>query len=414
MKRKWLLALLPLFFCSCFSKEEPSLTKVHLTNQKGFIETITSKERLKEFENDQAIYHQPHKKVVRSYKKGNEIKMVITTYHPNGQIYQLLECIGNKACGHYKEWHPNGILKINAHVIKGIPDIDISGQNSWTFDNKNEAFDEEGNLIASFNYCNGSIEGEAFTYFPSGKIKEKKPYKNNLLNGVYEAFDESGNLIEKTLFEAGEKVGYSYKYWRKNRPASEEKFEKGLLIEGVYFDIAGNLLGQVKNGCGQRAFFKDDSSYELHNYIEKKPFGLVQVFDKERFLINSYYNKEGIKSGQEIIYYPRSKQEKLSIDWADGKIHGIVKTWYPTGVMESQKEMSRNKKQGISTAWYEDGNLMLVEEYEGDHLVKGKYFEKGNLIPISTLSNGQGLVTLFDERGIFIKKIEYFGGKPVE
>lgn len=415
MNHQWpLLLLLPLVLLSCTPKDGESLTKVHVTNQKGFTETITNKERLKEFESDHAINHQPHKKVVRNFKKGSESRMIITTYHPNGQIYQLLESVGNIAYGNYKEWHPNGRLKIKAFVINGIPDIDISGQNSWAFEGACEAFDEEGKLAATFNYTNGSLEGDAYVYYPSGEVKEKKTYKHNLQDGTGQVFDEEGNALEVSQYEKGEKVGYHHKYWKKNRPAAEELFEKGTLVTAAYFDPLGNLLGQIKNGSGKRVLFKSDQTFEVHEYLDGLPKGEVLVYDKERILTNSFHIKKGLKSGKEIIYYPASKQEKLSIDWVDGKIHGTVKTWYTTGVMESQKEMSLNKKQGVSTAWYVDGNLMLVEEYDSGYLIKGKYFEKGSSVPTSTLSSGQGLVTLFDEKGIFIKKIEYYGGKPVE
>ena len=410
----WFLMLLSILFFSCSREEKQNLTKVHVTNQKGFIETITNKERLKEFENETALSHQPHKKIVRVYKKGKENRMVITTYHPNGQLYQLLESVGNTAHGHYKEWYSNGILKIQAFVIRGIPDIDISGQNSWTFEGKNEAFDQEGRIAAFFNYVNGELVGDSIVYYPSGQIKEIKPYQKNRLNGTVQAFDQDGSVLEKTPYEMGVKVGYSYKYWKKNRPASEERFQEGLLDSGVYFDPMGKLLAQIKNGSGKRALFQEDRSFELHEYINGKPEGVVEIFDKEGFLTNCYHSKNGVKNGLEIVFFPKSQQKMLSIEWADNKIHGKAKTWYLNGNLESEKDMSMNKKQGISTAWYRDGDLMLIEEYDSNNLTKGKYFEKGKTNPISTLSNGQGLVTLFDEKGIFMKKIEYSGGKPVE
>lgn len=413
-KLKWPLALIVIFLASCSNSTKLSLSKVHLTNQKGFTETITNKERLKEFEDDKAIYQQPHKKLVRVFHKKGEAKKIITTYHPNGQIFQLLECSGNSAHGDYKEWHPNGILKINAFVVKGIPDIDISGQNTWFFEGKNEAFNEEGVRVACFNYINGSLEGNSFLYHPNGQLKQKTPYKNNLIHGTLEAYDHAGSLLERTNYETGAKTGTSYRYWRKNKVCSEEKFENGSLNSGVYFDTLGKVIGQVKGGRGQRVFFNDDQSFEKHDYIKGRLAGLIEVYDPQGYLKSSYSLKEGLKHGEETVYYDKSKQKQFSISWSQGKVHGTVKTWYFNGGMESQKEMSLNKKQGISTAWYEDGNLMLVEEYDSNLLKKGKYYERGSNAPISTLNNGTGIATLYDEKGIFIRKVEYQGGKPIE
>lgn len=411
---KWALAFAAFLLVSCSSSPKSSLSKVHLTNQKGFIETITNKDRLKEFEDEKAILQQPHKKLVLVYEKRGDFKKVITTYHDNGQIFQLLECSGNSAYGNYKEWHANGALKIKAFVIKGIPDIDISGQNSWLFEGKNEAFNEDGEMIACFNYVNGSLEGESFLFHPKGKLKQKTPYKNSLIHGTLEAYDISGNLVQKTSYEMGEKTGASYKYWRKNKVCSEEKFEKGILNSGIYFDPLGKIIGQVKNGQGQSVIFNEDLSFEKHEYSRGKPAGLIESYDSLGFLKNSYSLKDGLKHGKETVYFDKSNQKQFSIDWSLGKVHGTVKTWYLNGNMESQKEMSLNKKQGISTAWYEDGNLMFVEEYDSNLLKKGKYFEKGSSTPTSTLNNGAGIATLYDEKGIFIRKVEYQGGRPVE
>lgn len=399
---------------ACSKLPEQSLTKVLQTNQKGVTQTITNKERLKEFEKYDLLSHQPCKKLIRFFKSDNCVKSIVTTYYPNGRIYQLLECKDNHAFGAYNEWFSNGVQKVKANVIMGIPDIDTSSQNSWVFDGENQIFDEEGRLIATFPYKNGHLEGDNIIYYPSQKIKQKSPYIMNQLQGICEIFDEEGNYLEKTRYKDNLKDGSSLKYWKKNRLAHEEKYEQGSLITGVYFDRLGNLIGQVKDGKGKKAFFNEDYSFELREFRNGAEEGEVTVFDPKGKLKNSYHLKNGVKDGVEKVFDPVTQNETLELDWIAGKIHGVVKTWYPNGKLESQNEMSLNRKQGISTAWYMDGNLMLIEEYDSGRLVKGKYFEKGNTTPISTISQGQGVATLFDKLGIFIRKIEYSGGKPIE
>ena len=90
----------------------------------------------------------------------------------------------------------------------------------------------------------------------------------------------------------------------------------------------------------------------------------------------------------------------------------IVKTWYPNGSPESQREMANNAKNGVLTAWYRDGNLMMIEEYENDKLVRGDYFKKEERIPVSQVIGGKGTVTIFDADGHFVQKIAYVNGKP--
>jgi antitoxin component YwqK of YwqJK toxin-antitoxin module len=90
----------------------------------------------------------------------------------------------------------------------------------------------------------------------------------------------------------------------------------------------------------------------------------------------------------------------------------MVKTWYPTGVLESQKEMSNNAKNGVLTAWYRDGNLMMIEEYDNDKLMRGDYFRREERVPVSQVIEGKGITTIFDADGHFVQKISYLNGKP--
>lgn len=57
---------------------------------------------------------------------------------------------------------------------------------------------------------------------------------------------------------------------------------------------------------------------------------------------------------------------------------------------------------------------MLIEEYEEDVLVEGKYFKKQAKQPISSVFQGNGMATLYDEQGIFLRKIIYQKGKPID
>ena len=75
--------------------------------------------------------------------------------------------------------------------------------------------------------------------------------------------------------------------------------------------------------------------------------------------------------------------------------------------------MSQNKKQGMLTAWYIDGSLMLVEEYDKERLVKGDYLKKGERLPYSRIINGTGTATFFDSSGNYINRVEYKDGSPI-
>ena len=143
--------------------------------------------------------------------------------------------------------------------------------------------------------------------------------------------------------------------------------------------------------------------------------GEVKNFNPKGQLVSLYHIKDSMKEGDEWEYYPSLDEKpspKLCLQWKEDSLQGTVKTWYENNVLESQREMHDSKKHGLSYAWFKDGGLMLMEEYENDQLIKGSYFKKDGKKPISKIENGKGLATLFDKDGRLIKKIVYEKGVP--
>lgn len=377
-------------------------------------QTLTTKERLKPFEDENYLLHQPHLKVIRIFNDSKENKTIITTYYPSGHIYQHLECKNNQAYGTYKEWGPRGQIKVKASVTGGAPELDPEGMSTWIFDGENTAYDDDGNLEASFQYVSGLLEGENRLYFPSGQLKGIRPYRSGQLHGEVKSFDLEGNCIQKQNYNKGKKDGAANQYWNRKILASDELFSNGKLLSGLYFNPLGKLLGQVKKGFGFKAIWSDDQSYNLVEYAHGLEDGLVRIYDLNEKLTHEYTQHAGAKDGKEVLYFENTSTPKLCINWKQGRIHGTITSWYPNGTIESEREMSQNKKHGILSARYENSDLMLIEEYDRGLLVKGKYFKKGSSHPCSSVSSGQGEAHLFDSKGILIQKVQYQGGKPLE
>jgi antitoxin component YwqK of YwqJK toxin-antitoxin module len=152
------------------------------------------------------------------------------------------------------------------------------------------------------------------------------------------------------------------------------------------------------------------------------PEGLVQRFTPKGEIQRSHFIKNERKQGEEVEYFLSSELEtseakptpKMMVNWNDNTVHGCAKTWYNNGQLQSQREYSRNKRSGPSLAWYRDGSLMLYEEYEEDKLLTGQYYKLQKKEPVSSIVNGNGLATLFDETGSLLKKVPYLKGKPVD
>jgi antitoxin component YwqK of YwqJK toxin-antitoxin module len=380
MNKKWLffIGIFALFYACAHKQVSNELVCIKILDRNGIAETVSVSERLKGYKNVDFSSNQPYKKVMRVFSKNIDGKTpaVITTYHPNGALWQYIEGKQNRASGIYKEWHPNGNVKIEAYVVGGPLDLTISAQSEWLFDKMSRVWDENGKLVAEMNYKNGLLEGVSTYYYASGKLKKQVPFKDNKVCGEILFFTEEGMLVAKESYSNDKKDGVSIAYWNEDLVQKVEVYEHGLLQQGQYFNMQKEEIAVIKNGMGRKAIFKNGYLYKLIEYKNGKREGIVEVFSKKGVLKDEHHLLGQKKNGEEITYYLNKKHtKKLSVYWKDDMLFGTVKTWYPNGNEESQKEMRENKKNGFSHAWYKDKSLMFVEEYEDDILKEGTYYK---------------------------------------
>jgi len=390
------------------------LTTISVIDRNGMSETIQTKERLEQYASVDFLKPQPYQKVMRTYQrnKKGEVLSLLTSYYPNGQIKQYLELINSSAYGPYWEWHENGNPKLTAFVIGGMGDLGPSSEKTWLFDGTAKAWSEEGALLCEIPYEKGAINGVSTYYHSNGTISKKVPTKDGKIEGTIEKFSKEGTLLESISYKGGLRNGES------TAKAFRELYKEGLLLSGEYYKQDGTLICSVASQEGKQALFEDGRLTQIRDINEGLPEGLVEEYDEEGVLTSKYKTKDGEKHGEEIEYYPLKKgkepKPRLSINWFEGKIQGVVKTWYPNGRQESKREMSDNKKNGWLSAWYEDGSIMMIEEYDADTLRKGSYFKRGDRTPVSEVRDGKGIATLYDAQGNYLKKIHYQQGSPRE
>lgn len=418
---KLFLFFIVTIFCSGCSKptyyiehQKPELASINLVDRNGMSETISQKDRLQRYSSVDFLKTQPYQKVLRVYTRDlfGSINAIVTSYYPNGQAKQYLEIKDNRAFGPYREWFTDGTLKLETYVIGGIADLNQAAEASWLFDGTSKAYDESGKLIATIEYHKGELTGNSRYYHKNGNLWKIIPFCKNEAHGSFEIFLENGDLLQSSELKNSVKDGKTIRYWAKNQVASDEIYQNGKLISALYYDLFGEIVARVENGAGLRALFGKNNVCELQECKDGFPEGKVQIFDTKGNLTKIYHVKNEMKHGEEIEFFEGSKQPKLSITWWEGNIHGTTKTWYITGIQESQREISNNIKNGLLTAWYQDGSVMLLESYENDTLLKGKYFRKQEKIAISEVRDGNGVATLHDSLGNLAKRITYFHGKP--
>ncbi len=422
-----LFILLTLFIAGCASRVAHSKNEIaciQIKDQNGLSETINNPERLEQFESVDFLQSQPYKQILRVYNKDQEGKShsIFTSYHSNGLVKQYLEGIDTIAKGDYKEWYSNGQIKIVAHVVGGPCDLNPSAQNEWLFDGESKAWSEDGNLEAIFNYDKGALNGTTLYFFASGAKKKSISYQRNQIHGEICTYFENGALKSKTDYVQGKKSGTSLGYWQNEKPSYFEEYNNGNLITGIYYSPTAKVASEVQGGSGFRSFFKDGSLHETQEFRDGVLDGLVESYDRYGEKVRQLHMKNGMKQGEEVEYYQINQassniesRKKLSISWDEDMIHGIVKTWYPNGKLETQKEFYQNKKNGSACGWYSDGSVMFIEEYEKDLLDKGTYYKQHQKSPASKVVEGSGTASIYDGKtGAFIRKVQYLNGKPQE
>lgn len=418
---KKLVTLLILAGCAHRAQEEPKpIVSMQIVDRNGFSETISAKERLTAHQKTDFTTPQPYKKILRVFgrnKKGKS-SSTITTYHDNGQLNELLEVTDGRAHGIYQEFFSNGQLKIDGSVIEGMAEISDLAKASWHFDGKTSVFSENGKPVAEIYYDRGVLHGTSVYYHPDGTLAKSIPYNQDEIDGIYQEFTPSGVLSKQAFYVKDKKEGRAEGFWTNTQLAFFEEYQKGSLIQAKYYHLNGTETSQINEGNGAQTIFQENGTWITIEYQHGLPEGIVHHFDSSGMLEFSYHVKEGKKQGEEIQYYPLKLtqgvlQPKLSLFWQDDAVQGMVKTWYKDGTAESQKEMDHNKKNGLSFAWYPNGDLMLMEEYQQDNLVRGTYYQRGDRTPVSKVENGNGLVTLYTPEGLFLKKITYEKGTPL-
>lgn len=414
-----LLIALSLFYTSCVAQrgsQDPFLTSISIVDRNGLTETSTNKERLKRYAQVDFLSEQPYSTVRRDFsrdRRGNKCS-VLTSYHENGQVKEFLEVVNNRALGIYREWWQDGSLKIEGRVIGGPADLSPSSKKEWLFDGLTRAWTDDEHLEAEILYQKGKLHGESLYYHTNGSLWKLVPFERGLLHGTLHIYLQDGTPLTEIPYRRGKRQGRAYRFWSDGSIAAQEDYQNDRLDDGVYYSREGREIARVEDGDGTRALFGKDTVVELQEYREGFQEGEVKNFEQQQ-VVRKYFMHEGKKHGEEKEFYLNgspSSQPKLQISWSEGKIQGVVRSWYPSGKLESQREYSANLKHGISTAWYEDGSLMLIEEYENDRLVRGEYRKRSQQAPVSRVSDGNGVATLFYSDGTFHQKINYERGIP--
>lgn len=110
-------------------------------------------------------------------------------------------------------------------------------------------------------------------------------------------------------------------------------------------------------------FYNNTISHNIGGYSGKLLHGKYEVFDKGKRLLCSGEFEHGLREGEWITWF-RNGQIKDYTDYKKGKIHGIRKTYDPSGNLLSDIKYRKNLQDGISH-YYRPDTVLRVKYRNG-------------------------------------------------
>ena len=169
--------------------------------------------------------------------------------------YLLFE---NGYSGIYREYYPNGILKLEYYHNNGL------------IDGVYKAYDCEGYLINKQYWINGLKHGDFISYYKHNVIRDKLIFVNDKEEGIYTKFYANNQLDEEYYYVSGKKEGSYKKYYENGK----------IKLCGKYIDHKreGNFIKYDSNGNLIKIYnFIDDKYPEYDKDHPPSRGGLMQL-----------------------------------------------------------------------------------------------------------------------------------------
>jgi len=151
-----------------------------------------------------------------------------------------------------EEVHENNEIQKNIFKNEEIVQQDIYTKNkilkATIFFLENEktkiiTYHKNGNKQEEVFSINGLLDGEAFIYYPSGKLENKSFFKDGKREGESLTYYENGKLKKKILYKNGMKNGIAIIYYENGMIEEKAYFvDDKKENERLYYDKKGNLI----------------------------------------------------------------------------------------------------------------------------------------------------------------------------
>lgn len=267
------------------------------------------------------------------YMKGDVIDGKVEVFHECGTKSMIVHYTNGERNGVVEEYYPDGTLSLKYTLKEGKAEGELV------------SYHENGALKSRKLFTGGALNGKALTYYPNGKLSEEGEYLNHEAVGFWKYYHDNGQLDYSGSYVKGIATG-EWKYYNR----------RGELIETRTLDDEGRLHG--------------DDTY----YYQGKPYVI-------------YTMKNG------IVIKVRSVDEngKELGSFENSKGNFKVKTYFPTGEIQSEGTYVKGKRSG-NWRWYHRNGKLKMETAYAEGLAEGKsteYFKSGEVRYQSNYKNDE-------------------------
>ena len=216
--------------------------------------------------------------------------------------------------GTWKEFHPNGIVKIEEHYRNGV----LEGTTRFR--------SESGMLINEIVYRNGEIIDQGIQLHPE-------------ITTITSFWEDGTTIRRRGVYRDSIPVGFHFFFNREGKPERSirySEFGTGIMIGEGPVDSDENRTGDWK------LYFESGELRATGKYANERQHGEW-----------TYYSKEGKKFQVGIIN--------------NGVPEGLWTWYFPSGEIFRQEQLERNRRHGLSIQYSDSATIVSKGEYiEGE------------------------------------------------
>ena len=130
--------------------------------------------------------------------------------------------------------------------------------------------------------------------------------------------------------------------------------------------------------------------------------------------LKSWNDRDGyFGDGTETEWYENGKK-KLELSFEDNKKTGHRIWWHENGQKASEANLKDQEMDGVVTSWYENGQKKTESNYlKGKLLSAISWKPNGEKCSISEITNGKGVIVIYNNEGQESHREKYHEGKPL-